>query len=293
MAISIVNSQGTNFNSTSVNVTTAALAIGDVCFVLIAKQSANIAVTPPAGWSLLLHNGNNLLNTFAKAMAVGGDITGTNTFSFPNGRGVMFALAFRGGTTNILTTYQGGIQADTHVPVVDWFGLTSVPTASIFIGWADTFDASGNLFGTTSPLPAGYTDSGIGTLGYGLGVPHDLRLFYALNVGGSVDPPSTAPGGGFANDFGYTAGSFSFTEIRQGAALLPGVGDLSAGGVSSSQALALLTGFGDLSASPEVPLCLFPYIAYTYAGAFFCLDNLGNFVTPIGSNIRDVCIIQC
>lgn len=292
MAITIVNSQGTIFNSTSANVDTSGLIIGDICFVLIAKQSANVAVTPPAGWTVLIDNGNKLFNTFAKAMAVGGDITATNTFSFPNGRGAILALAFRGGDTNILTTYQKAMQAGTHVPVVDWPALSGMNSA-IFIGFADTFDASGNAFGTISPLPAGYTDSGVGNLGYGIGTGHDIRLFYALNVTGAVDPPNTAPGAGFNNDFGYTSGSFDFAPLFLGAATLAGTGDLGATGLTTALGAATLPGVGDLSAIATTPLCQFPYIAYNYAGAFFCTVNLGNFVDPIGSNIRNLCITDC
>jgi hypothetical protein len=71
------------------------------------------------------------------------------------------------------------------------------------------------------------------------------------------------------------------------------LGDLSATATATTTGSVTLTGFGDLSAFATTPLCQFAYIAYDYAGAFFCLDNLGNFVTPIGSNVRDICIVDC
>lgn len=74
---------------------------------------------------------------------------------------------------------------------------------------------------------------------------------------------------------------------------LTGDGDLSAAPTSSSFGSITMTGVGDLAAFPSTPLCQFAYIAYDYAGAFFCLDNLGNFVTPIGSNVQDICIVDC
>lgn len=295
MSITFVNSQGTSFNTTSVNVDTSGLSLGDVCFVYIAKQSNNITVTPPAGWIVLEANATKLHSTFAKPMAVGGDITVTNTFSFPNGRGAMIAIAFRGANpNNILTQHQGAIQAATHVPTVDWPALSTVPSGSVFIGFVDSFDASGNFIGTIPPLPSGYTDSGQGDLGYGSGTPHDIRLFYAIGVSGSVDPPDTAPGGGFASDFGYTSGSFDIPPTYLGVAPLTGDGDLSlSGATTTSVGVASLSGLGDIAAFSDTPLCQFAYIAYDYAGAFFCLNNLGNFVTPIGSNVQDICIVDC
>lgn len=208
--ISFVSGQGGTFNGTSANINTSGLAIGDICFVLIGKQSANVAVGLPSGWTALQDDGVKVLNVSAKLMQTAGDLTATNTFTFPNGRGAIQAIAFRGGSASSISTFIGtGMSNGRHSAVVDWPAITGVPTGSIFLGFGYVFDDSGNFFGVTSNVPSGYTDSGTGPLSYGLGTPNSTVLFYKLNVNGTVDPPNTAPGGGFNNDFGYTAASFS------------------------------------------------------------------------------------
>lgn len=77
------------------------------------------------------------------------------------------------------------------------------------------------------------------------------------------------------------------------AADMSGAGDLTATATATTSGLVSLTGLGDLSAFATTPLCQFAYIAYDYGGAFFCLDNLGNFVTPITSHVQDICIVDC
>lgn len=91
---------------------------------------------------------------------------------------------------------------------------------------------------------------------------------------------------------GYTSWtSFTVTPL----AILGGAGGLTATGTVVYAGAATLTGTGGLTAHAEQPLCLFPYLAYTYGGVFLCVENIGSndpLFNPV-SNVRDLCIVRC
>lgn len=211
MSISKVNHQGTTFNATSCNVDTSGLSLGDLCFVYISIPST-ATITPSSGWTAALSISSTDF-TFYKTMRAGGDISATNTFSWTGTRrGAVFGLGIRGVDENTPSTYQGAINGNTHAAQVTWPTINNVKSAAILIGFVASWDSSVNQFSTTSPLPAGYTDSGVGDLSFGIGLVVDASLFYALNVGGTVTPPATTPGGGTAGDYGYNAGCFALRK---------------------------------------------------------------------------------
>lgn len=177
------------FNATSANIDTSGLQIGDWAFVTISKNTTG-AVTPPAGWTAFATNGTNRVCPFVKRMAVAGDITATNSFTFGSARGVIDGTYIRGAATAAPSA--GTHQANAHVTSVDWASIGSVPAGSISIAYEEAADASVNQFGVSTNVPTNYTDNFGSDVQYGIGAVYSVRTNYRIGVSGTVQSPTTA-----------------------------------------------------------------------------------------------------
>lgn len=207
--ITFVTSQTASPTSTTFNVDTSGLALGDLAVVWFGKQSINTAITPPSGWTISIDNGNKSFTLIYKIMDVSGDLTATNTFTYTSSRGAVLMAAFRGCSKNVSGTFHPAMQGGTHVTQTDFPTISGQAASSVVVTATDGIDTSGSGFGVTVDGPAGYT-AGPAIAGWGIGVgTHACRMDYAFVLSGTINPPNANINDTTA-DYGYNAMTVGF-----------------------------------------------------------------------------------
>lgn len=183
-----------------------------------------------------------------------------------------------------VTVHAHDADTSTSLPHADnSFDITSRPRTTANVVWNTT--APVGPVWVVSPNLASVIQEVIDRPGWASG--NSLSIILRAGTSGQSFV-FTAYGGVPAN-----AAKLDIEWANAGAANLSGAGDMTAAATTLDNATVNMSGVGDLQATTSSPLCLNGYIAYDYGGAFFCLENLGDFVDGVDPNIRDVCIITC
>jgi hypothetical protein len=264
-------------------------AAGDFLIASINLMDNTKTLTPPAGWTFIRQDlggaGDTAINFYSYYRVADGSEGATFSFTTAGSSVMVGAISRITGVFSVtpINTHGGqvnNLSANGTAPSV----TTTLADCLLY------YAAAAQVQSNATP-PGGMTER--------FDLDGSVSGIFGSIEGATEDRPTAGATGTRANTWGSAqdnAGqlvALNSAPTLQGAANLSGDGDLSATATATATGSAVLTGLGDLSASATTPLCQYPYIAYVYAGGFFCIDNLGNFATPVTSNVLDLCIVRC